>query len=969
VWNLFIRTVSLIVAAEIRRQESEDGIWLKPASFSIQLESLQQRHLPGTCSWLLQSEKYQQWREAQDAKKSNFLWIQGKPGSGKSVLAAQIIRDLESLPDSVVTYVFCKSGEENKSNLDDILRNIIHQVLCTTSPYKQALHQYIRNVRLSAKTLHAQDIGQLWRLLQQIVEQGFQLCCVIDGLDECNGTAEEQIFFTNKLSSLMKTPKSTTRLAVISRLDPLDSDERSQWSRVSIQSQDVRDDIATYVSTKLQNSAVLSRHREKQRLQKQLIDNADGMILWVELMIKELEDGCWDVDSVLSKPPRGLEAVYTAVLLRMSRSAAISDIRHVLQLCLAAARPFRLDELSMGLALLKGLHSYEDYRLVGNPDREGKDIVSKLNPLLTVLSDRTVQLVHNSVREFLLDLANTHLESMKDFSFDIANSHGIISSCLKRYLSFACFRCDYEERTEDETDSGSEHTTDTDQNSDVGTGDASTDSADDVGKSFLEYSSLYLIFHTTKSPPSISIAEELVAFFRSEFGWRWLDRLETEYDISYGHLQLMQSELNAWSDSPTIEGKFGNILGKFLLVITQQRYEDNKSLPEEHKDRLEAIDDLARSYRENGDFDRSEELELHALETRKKMLGVEHTDTLLSMANLAVIYSYQGRESEAEQLKVQVLDIRKRVLGVEHPDTLTSISNLAVTYLEQGRRSEAEQLEVQVLEVRKRVLGLEHPYTLLSMANLASTYSAQGRRSEAEQLELQVLEVSKRVLGVEHPDTLLSMANLAVTYSHQGRTSEAEQLEVQVLEVMKKVLGVEHPDTLTSMANLARTYSDQGRTSEAEQLEVQVLETRKRVLGVEHPDTLTIMANLASTYSNQGRESEAEQLKVQVLEVSKRVLGVEHPDTLLSMGNLARTYSDQGRSSEAEQLKVQVLEVSKRVLGVEHPDTLTIMENLVFTYYSQGRHDEAVEMMRQVADLRTQKLGSAHPNIVEASDI
>jgi tetratricopeptide (TPR) repeat protein len=969
-----LQSYALTVPAEIRRQESEDGIWLKPANFATQLESLQQSHLPGTCSWFLQSKLYQQWRAAQGPSKSKCLWIQGKPGSGKSVLAAQIIRDLKSLQDGVVTYALCKSGEENKSNLDDILRNIIHQVLCSTAPFKQALHQCIRNVRLSAKTLHAQEIGQLWGLLQQIVEQGVQLYCVIDGLDECNGTAEEQISFTKKLSSFMKSSESTTRLAVISRLDLSESGDLSQWSRVLIQSQDVRDDIATYVSTKMQNSAVLSRHREKKRLQKQLIDNADGMILWVELMIRELEDGCWDVNSVLSKPPKGLEALYTAILSRMSKSAAVSDIRHVLQLCLTAARPFRLDELSMGLALLKGLRSYEDYRLVGNPDREGKGIISKLNPLLTVLSDRPVQLVHNSVREFLLDLANTNSsKNMKEFSFDIANSHGIISLCLKRYLSFTCFKCDSTERTDDKINQGCEHTedkgvtSDTDHSSDI-TGHASTHSADDIGQSLLEYSSLYLIFHTARSMPSIAIVAELIAFFKSVYGWRWLQRIQEKYKITYGHLQLMQSELNAWSESPTIRGKFGDVLGKFLLVIAQQRYDVNRSLPEEHEDRLAAMRALARTYTKHGDFKRTEELELQLLETCNRVLGVEHPDTLDSMSNLASTYWNQGRSSEAEQLDVQVLEARKRVLGVEHPETFTSMNNLAVTYSDQGRMSEAEQLKVQVLEVRKRVLGVEHPDTLISMGNLARTYSDQGRSSEAEQLKVQVLEIRKRVLGVEHPNTLLSMANLARTYSNQGRRSEAEQLEVQVLEVRKRVLGGEHPDTLISMANLARTYSDQGRSGEAEQLEVQVLEIRKRVLGVEHPGTLTSMSNLASTYSDQGRSSEAEQLEVQVLEVSKRALGVEHPDTLTSMANLAFTYSEQGRASEAEQLEVQVLEVRKRVLGAEHPQTLTSMANLAVTYRSQGRHDKAVEMMRQVVDLRTKKLSSAHPDTVEASE-
>ena len=40
------------------------------------------------------------------------------------------------------------------------------------------------------------------------------------------------------------------------------------------------------------------------------------------------------------------------------------------------------------------------------------------------------------------------------------------------------------------------------------------------------------------------------------------------------------------------------------------------------------------------------------------------------MENLARTYSDQGRWSEAEQLEVQVMEMRKKLLGAEHPDTL-----------------------------------------------------------------------------------------------------------------------------------------------------------------------------------------------------------------------------------------------------------------------------------------------------------
>ena len=80
------------------------------------------------------------------------------------------------------------------------------------------------------------------------------------------------------------------------------------------------------------------------------------------------------------------------------------------------------------------------------------------------------------------------------------------------------------------------------------------------------------------------------------------------------------------------------------------------------------------------------------------MLGPEHPDTLESINNLAKTYSDQGKHSEAEELQIHVLETRKRVLGPEHPDTLSSNNNLAGTYSHQGKYSEAEDLRIHVVE-------------------------------------------------------------------------------------------------------------------------------------------------------------------------------------------------------------------------------------------------------------------------------
>ena len=83
---------------------------------------------------------------------------------------------------------------------------------------------------------------------------------------------------------------------------------------------------------------------------------------------------------------------------------------------------------------------------------------------------------------------------------------------------------------------------------------------------------------------------------------------------------------------------------------------------------------------------------MQVMKTKKRVLEVEHPNTLSSMANLTSTYRNQGRWNETEELEVQMMKTRKRMLETEHPNRLSSMTNLALTYGEQGRWNEAEEL-------------------------------------------------------------------------------------------------------------------------------------------------------------------------------------------------------------------------------------------------------------------------------------
>jgi len=845
---------------DILQQAAENGQWLRhaEAAFCSDLKRLSEEHLDGTCDWFLKNEKVENWMNSSNG---SGLWVSGKPGCGKSTMASQLIQHMSAstLP---VLRIFCKTGMENRNDVASILRNTMFQLIESpgTPLEKRKLHSIITAQRMSSKDSYATSIPQMWLALIRVLQSIDGCICVIDGLDECSNTTLEITEFVFKLTDLFGI-SPLAKVIVFSRLAIPDIGNNSRmWEYLSITAEDVGGDIEKFVSVTLEASRRLRNPKVKDRLLPLLIDGSEGMILWTRLMISELESNHYQVEEILKKPPAGLKALYGGILQRLASTESEvlrKQKSHALRLVLAAARPLHLNEFAVAIEMLKGLPSHEDYDIGEN---DARDTINGVAPLLTISPDNTIQIVHASLKDFLLTSDHT---GHRDFVFEPDELHGPVAVALLSYLSFSSFVGDLVGiPTEIETK-----------------------------YPLLEYSSTFLIWHITKVGCRDRYRDclmQLRTFLLSVQGWKWLERLRSRYDISVGHLMLFQSHVKCWVDSLPPEAILDRgIFDDFLVQLCQRRINErtqrNVDLDESA---LEALYSLGDVCWHQGRWKEAAELAVQVMETRSRVLGPEHPDTLRSMGDLAWTLSSQGRWKEAEELAVQVTEARKRVLGAEHPQTLTSMSTIAVVYGSQGRYNEAEDLWIVVTETRKRVLGEEHPDTLTSMSNFVSVYLNQGRIEEAEKLATQVTEIRKRVLGREHPYTLQSLSILAAIYQDLERWEEAEELEIEVLEMRKRVLGQEHPDTLTSIHNLSLTYAKQGR-KETEELAVQVVEIRKRVLGQDHPDTLTSMNNLAWTYNQQGHIDQAIVLMEQVVVLRLKKLGKEHPHTTDSVNALA----------------------------------------------------------------------------------
>src|SRR5438874_12453282 len=73
-------------------------------SFKEELLTRRKEHLPGTCQWFLRHPSFVSWSVSPQGPQ--ILWANGKPGSGKSVLAAFVTSELQNLGKPAVYFFF-----------------------------------------------------------------------------------------------------------------------------------------------------------------------------------------------------------------------------------------------------------------------------------------------------------------------------------------------------------------------------------------------------------------------------------------------------------------------------------------------------------------------------------------------------------------------------------------------------------------------------------------------------------------------------------------------------------------------------------------------------------------------------------------------------------------------------------------------------------------------------------------------
>lgn len=140
-----------------------------------------------TCDGIPDENFYRDWESSET---SRMLFIEGKEGLGKSVIAKYLVQRLKKkFPSATVAFFFCK-GIQDQDKATMIFRRLILQI----EDQQPGIIRKAVKGRNFTSLVRKSDFDVLWNLFRAIMQETQRrIFCVIDGIDELLSSATENV--------------------------------------------------------------------------------------------------------------------------------------------------------------------------------------------------------------------------------------------------------------------------------------------------------------------------------------------------------------------------------------------------------------------------------------------------------------------------------------------------------------------------------------------------------------------------------------------------------------------------------------------------------------------------------------------------------------------------------------------------------------------------------------------------------
>lgn len=277
-----------------------------PGEFAQELEDACRLRDPGSGMWVFSEQEFMEWEKSDNAA---TLWIKGKPGCGKSILAGNIVDNLADMNGVAqvkrpqIFYFFFTTRKPALQSIDDACRAILSQIIDRNYSDQRILSAFDYAMSKRKEGQVTATSGVIWDLLIMALDVHQKSFLVLDGIDECTVPDVMDIhehdrrlveFLDNLISDLRGSGSKILLLSrpSIRQMGPLITKHKIR--SIDITPKINSGDLRRYCTTRLHSlvSEGLIPPQTPGALDN-LVDTflvgADGMFLWARLMFSYLQ--------------------------------------------------------------------------------------------------------------------------------------------------------------------------------------------------------------------------------------------------------------------------------------------------------------------------------------------------------------------------------------------------------------------------------------------------------------------------------------------------------------------------------------------------------------------------------------------------------------------------------------------------------------------------------------------------------
>ncbi|RYP72598.1 hypothetical protein DL771_004093 [Monosporascus sp. 5C6A] len=402
-----------------------------------EIETAQSR----TCEWLLRDPRFLDWLDSSKLSQHHgFLWIKGKPGSGKSTLMKFLLGNAKKGAGQnavVLAFFFNARGGHLEKSTTGMFRSLLSQLFERVPELQDVLDDLPPD--LDGGNIQW-DLGTVRKLFFRTIPKlgSRRLIFFIDALDECDDSqVRDMVIDFENLGNVAAQSAIQFYVCFSSRHYPHIRIETGMQLNLEDQAGHT-EDIQKYVRKNLSIGTSQAARETKE----DVIKKTGGIFLWAVLVlpILEKEFGNGRIDRVktrLQELPPGLSGLFRDILRRDNDD--LDSLLLSIQWILYARHPMRPEEFYY--AVLSGLNPESEYLAEWDPEYTTADTIQKFVlgsskglAEMTRSDYPTVQFIHESVRDYLIKdngLRELFPELEQDFE---SSCHNRLKQCCQTYM-------------------------------------------------------------------------------------------------------------------------------------------------------------------------------------------------------------------------------------------------------------------------------------------------------------------------------------------------------------------------------------------------------------------------------------------------------------------------------------------------------------------------------------------------------